>query len=490
MAMRGAEDGWACTRASYPDLPMNRIVPLILAVALFMEQMDSTVIATSLPAIAADLGVGPITLKLALTAYMVSLATFIPLSGWMADRFGAKRIFRLAILVFVAGSILCAVADSLVAFVVSRFLQGMGGAMMTPVARLVLVRSTSRSELVSAMALLTIPALVGPLAGPPLGGFITTYFSWHWIFLINVPVGILGYILSGIYLPEIRAAAPPPLDWTGFLLSAVAASGTMFGLSVISLPALPPVIGIVSTVIGLACGVLYVRHAKRHPTPLLDLKLFRDSAFRAASIGGTLFRISVGAVPFLMPLMLQVGFGLTPFQSGLVTFTGAIGAITTKVIAKRVLTVAGFRTTLIVASIFGAALTFVNGLFAPTTPFWFIAGVLLIAGFVRSFFFTSVNALSFADIPDADASKATSMSAVLQQISLAMGVAVAGAILEIETSLTGSPLELRDFQIAFMVISAITLLAAIPFLTMAKNAGASVSGHRMGAEEEETIAVK
>ncbi|MCJ8052998.1 DHA2 family efflux MFS transporter permease subunit [Shinella curvata] len=469
---------------------MNRIVPLILAVALFMEQMDSTVIATSLPAIAADLGVGPITLKLALTAYMVSLATFIPLSGWMADRFGAKRIFRLAILVFVAGSILCAVADSLIAFVVSRFLQGMGGAMMTPVARLVLVRSTSRSELVSAMALLTIPALVGPLAGPPLGGFITTYFSWHWIFLINVPVGIIGYILSGIYLPEIRAAAPPPLDWTGFFLSAVAASGTMFGLSVISLPALPPVIGIVATLIGLVCGVLYVRHARRHPTPLLDLKLFRDSAFRAAAIGGTLFRISIGAVPFLMPLMLQVGFGLTPFQSGLVTFTGAIGAITTKVIAKRVLTVAGFRTTLIAASIFGAALTFANGLFTPTTPFWFIAGVLLIAGFVRSFFFTSVNALSFADIPDADASKATAMSAVLQQMSLAMGVAVAGAILEIETALTGSPLELRDFQIAFMVISAITLLAALPFLTMAKNAGASVSGHRMGGEEEETIAVK
>lgn len=470
---------------------MNRIVPLILAVALFMEQMDSTVISTSLPAIAADLGVGPITLKLALTSYMVSLATFIPLSGWMADRFGAKRIFRLAILVFIAGSILCAVADSLLAFVVSRFLQGMGGAMMTPVARLVLVRSTSRSELVSAMALLTIPALVGPLAGPPLGGFITTYFSWHWIFLVNVPVGIVGYILSGIYLPEIRAAAPPPLDWKGFILSAIAASGTMFGLSVVSLPALPPAIGVVATLIGLACGALYIRHARRHPTPLLDLKLFRDSAFRAASIGGTLFRISVGAVPFLMPLMLQVGFGLTPFQSGLVTFTGAVGAITTKFIAKRVLTLAGFRTTLIAASLCGAALTFVNGLFTPATPFWFMGGVLLLTGFARSFFFTSVNALSFADIADADASKATSMSAVLQQISLAMGVAVAGAILEIETSLSGTSLQLHHFQTAFMVISGLTLLAALPFLAMAKNAGAMVSGHRMAArQEEETAAVK
>jgi EmrB/QacA subfamily drug resistance transporter len=470
---------------------MNRIIPLILAVALFMEQMDSTVIATSLPAIAADLGVGPITLKLALTSYMVSLAIFIPASGWMADRFGAKRIFRLAILVFIVGSVLCAVSGSLLAFVVSRFLQGMGGAMMTPVARLVLVRSTSRSELVSAMALLTIPALVGPLAGPPLGGFITTYFSWHWIFLINVPVGIVGYVLSGIYLPEIKAAAPPPLDGKGFILSAVAAAGTMFGLSVISLPALPPWIGAVSTVIGLISGWLYIRHARRHPAPILDLNLFRDSAFRAAAIGGTLFRISVGAVPFLMPLMLQVGFGLTPFQSGLVTFTGAIGAITTKFYAKRVLTFAGFRTTLIVASIAGALLTFVNGLFTPATPFLLIGFVLLLAGFARSFFFTSINALAFADIDDADASKATSMSAALQQISLAMGVAVAGTILEIETSLTGSPLGLGDFQIAFMIISVLTLAAVIPFISMAKNAGASVSGHRLAiTESETTTAVK
>ncbi len=466
---------------------MNRIVPMILAVALFMEQMDSTVIATSLPAIAHDLGVGPITLKLALTSYMVSLAIFIPLSGWMADRFGAKRIFRMAILVFVAGSILCAFSGSLIAFVVSRFLQGMGGAMMTPVARLVLVRSTQRSELVGAMALLTIPALVGPLAGPPLGGFITTYFSWHWIFLINVPIGIAGYFLSGAYLPEIKSAAPPPIDITGFFLSAIAASGTMFGLSVMSLPALPPVIGAVAVVVGLACGCLYVRHARRHPAPLLDLDLFKDSAFRAAAIGGTLFRISIGAIPFLMPLMLQVGFGLTPFQSGMITFVGAIGALTTKFFAKRVLVFAGFRTTLMIAALAGSALTFVNGLFTPATPYLVMAFMLLLAGFARSFFFTSVNALSFADIDDADASKATSMSAVLQQISLAMGVAVAGAILEIETTLTGSPLELRDFQIAFMIIAIFTLTAIIPFVTMAKNAGSAVSGHRLAAPESETI---
>lgn len=464
---------------------MNRIVPMILAVALFMEQMDSTVISTSLPAIARDIGVGPITLKLALTSYMVALAIFIPLSGWMADRFGAKKIFRAAILVFIAGSILCAISNSLLAFVLSRFLQGMGGAMMTPVARLVLVRGAPRSELVSAMALLTIPALVGPL-----GGFITTYFSWHWIFLINVPVGIAGYILSGIYLPEMERRNPPPVDILGFLLGGIAASGVVFGLSVISLPALPPIVGSGSVITGLIAALLYIVHARRHPHPVLDLKLFRDSAFRAASIGGTVFRISVGAVPFLMPLMLQVGFGLNPFQSGMITFIGAIGAITTKFYARRVLAFAGFRTTLIIAAIIAAVTTFANGFFTPATPYLVMITILLIAGFARSFFFTSVNALSFADIDDADASKATSMSAVLQQISLALGVAVAGAILEIETSLSGGPLQLDNFHTAFMIIAIANLLAAIPFLTMAKNAGASVSGHRLPVREIETTAGK
>ncbi|WP_309486518.1 DHA2 family efflux MFS transporter permease subunit [Sinorhizobium sp. 8-89] len=469
---------------------MNRVVPLILAVALFMEQMDSTVISTSLPAIAHDIGVGPITLKLALTSYMVALAIFIPLSGWMADRFGAKRIFRAAILVFIVGSVLCAISNSLIGFVLSRFLQGIGGAMMTPVARLVLVRSAPRSELVSAMALLTIPALVGPLAGPPLGGFITTYFSWHWIFLINVPVGIAGYVLSGLYLPEMERRNPPPVDILGFLLGGIAASGIVFGLSVISLPALPPAIGFASVSAGIAATFLYIVHARRHPAPVLDLKLFRDSAFRAATIGGTVFRISVGAVPFLMPLMLQIGFGLSPFQSGLITFIGAVGAITTKFLARRVLAFAGFRTTLIIAAIIATLMTFANGFFTPATPYLVMLFILLVAGFARSFFFTSVNALSFAEIEDEDASKATSMSAVLQQISLALGVAVAGAILEIETAVSGRPLGLEDFQIAFMIIAAANLLAAIPFLRMAKNAGASISGHRLQLREVETTAGK
>ncbi|MEK1892695.1 MAG: DHA2 family efflux MFS transporter permease subunit [Rhizobium sp.] len=474
---------------------MNRIVPLILAVALFMEQMDSTVISTALPAIANDLHVGPITLKLALTSYMVSLAVFIPISGWMADRFGAKRIFRLAICVFVIGSIFCAISSGLIEFVFARFLQGMGGAMMTPVGRLVLLRTTKRSELVSAMALLTIPALVGPLAGPPLGGFITTYFTWHWIFLINVPVGIIGVWLATIFLPEVEATAPPRLDFVGFLLTSFSAAGVVFGLSVVSLPALPPVIGITGTAIGLVCGFLYVRHAKRHPAPILNLNLFRNPTFRASTTGGTLFRICIGAMPFLTPLMLQLGFGLTPFQSGLITFAGAIGAITTKFMARRVFAAAGFRTTLLSAAGVTTIVTVATGFFTPQTPHLVIIAILLVGGFSRSFFFTGVNALAFADIDDAQASQATSMSSVMQQISLALGVAVAAAILETSIYFRGEALQVADFHIAFYVIAILTVVATIPFIRMDKSAGALVSGHQAkrlapAAIEAEQQAVK
>ncbi len=457
---------------------MNRIIPLILAVALFMEQMDSTVIATALPTIADDLGVSPITLKLALTSYMVALAMFIPISGWMSDKFGAKKVFRLAICVFIVGSILCAISDTLIQFVMSRFLQGMGGAMMTPVGRLVLLRTTKRSDLVSAMALLTIPALVGPLTGPPIGGFITTYFSWHWIFIINVPIGLAGLYLTGRYLPEIPPMETGRMDWIGFLLTSVAASGVVFGLSVIGLPALPPAVGISATLAGFIACVLYVRHAGRHPHPILNLKIFNDRAFRASTTGGTLFRIATGAIPFLMPLMLQLGFGLNPFQSGLITFSGAIGALTVKFMARRVFALTGFRTALMVAGMLGAAMTAVNGFFTPETPHIWIIGALLFAGFFRSLFFTGVNALGYSEISDELASQATSMASALQQVSLALGVAFAAFILEMSSFYSGSHLQLADFHLAFFIVAAISVFSIFPIFRLDRLTGADVSGHR------------
>lgn len=464
--------------AAATDPALNRTVPLILAVALFMENMDSTVISTSLPAIAADIGTSPVALKLALTAYLVSLAIFIPISAWMADRYGAKRVFRIAIGVFVVGSILCALAGSLLGFVVARFVQGMGGAMMTPVARLVLVRATARSRLVSAMAWLTIPALIGPVIGPPVGGFITTYFTWHWIFLINVPIGLAGIWLAGRFLPDIAPAGTPPLDAAGFLLVALAASGVVFGLSVVSLPALPPVFGVAAALIGVAAGAAYLRHAKRRASPVLDLRLFANPTFRAAVIGGAVFRIGAGAVPFLLPLMFQLGFGMTPFQSGMLTFASAVGALAMKFAAPFTLRVGGFRTVLIVAALSGSLFIAVNALFSAYTPAPVIIATLIAAGFLRSLFFTSANTLVFADIDDRDASQATAIAACSQQISIALGVAVAGGLLEAHGLATGQPIGVAAFRFAFLSVALITACSVVWFLRMAPEAGSVVSGHR------------
>jgi MFS family permease len=384
------------------------------------------------------------------------------------------------------GSIACAMSGSLIDFVLARFMQGLGGAMMTPVARLVLVRSTPKRELVSAMAWLTIPALVGPLVGPPVGGFITTFFTWHWIFLINVPIGIIGIWCATRFLPAIEPLEPRPIDVAGFLLSAIAASGVVFGLSVVSLPALPPIIGIVTLAIGVVSGVVYVRHARRAKNPILDPRVFRSGTFRAGIIGGTIFRIGNGAVPFLLPLMFQLGFGLTPFQSGMLTFASAFGAIMMKFLAPTTLRLGGFRNVLICAALAGGFFIGINGWFTVNTPTAVIIAVLTGSGFLRSLFFTSTNALVFADIDEKDASQATAISAVAQQISVALGVAVAGVILEGFIYVTGQQLGQPAFSTAFLIVSAITALAAIPFIGLSPEAGSSVSGYRI-RDTSETV---
>ena len=457
---------------------MNRMLPMILAVALFMENMDSTVIATALPVIAADLGTSPVALKLALTAYLVSLAIFIPVSAFMADRFGARRVFRMAIAVFMLGSLACAIAGSLGAFVAARFLQGMGGAMMTPIARLILVRATRKEDLVNAMAWLTIPALFGPFAGPPLGGFITTWFSWHWIFLINIPIGLAGIVLAGRYLPETDRHDAGRIDWKGFLLAGVAASGVVFGLSVISLPALPPVVGMAALAAGILSGVLYVRHARRSPAPLLDLTLFREPAFRATITGLLLFRIGSGATPFLLPLLFQLSFGMSAFQSGMVTFAGAGGALVMKFAAAPILRALGFRTTIVLAILASAAIIAASALFTQGTPWLVLVSVLLAGGLARSLFFTSASALTFSGLKPEQAAQATAISSVNQQVAIALGVALAGLVLEATGSITGNGFDSTAFAAAFILVGLVAASAVLPFLRLPGETGADMSGHR------------
>ena len=379
----------------------DRIVPLIVAVALFMENMDSTVIATSLPAIAVDIGTSPLTLKLAVTSYLLSLAVFIPMSGWTADRFGTRTVFRAAIVVFVLGSIGCALSDSIAQFVIARIVQGMGGAMMTPVGRLVLVRSVDRRELVNAMAWVSIPAMIGPLLGPPLGGFITTYASWHWIFLINVPMGLIGVVLVSRYIENLKSETRERFDFAGMALAGVAVAGLTFGLSVAGLDLLPWPVVAAMILTGAAALAVYLRYARRAPAPVLDFKLLALPTFRASVTGGFLFRIGVGAMPFLLPLLLQVGFKLSPFQSGLITFTSTMGALIVKAAAASVLKRFGFKTVLISNALLGGAFIAACASFSVTTPFAAMIAVLLVGGFFRSLQFTSVNALAYAEVPQA-----------------------------------------------------------------------------------------
>jgi EmrB/QacA subfamily drug resistance transporter len=456
----------------------TRVITLVVAAALFMENLDGTVIATSLPAIAQDLSVDPIILKLAFTSYLVALAVFIPVSGWCADRFGALTVFRASIGVFIAASIGCAMAGDLPTLVAARFGQGVGGAMMVPVGRLIILRVVAKSEMLRAMAWLTVPALVAPVIGPPLGGFITTYFDWRWIFFINIPIGLLGIVLSSLYFENIREPERPPLDVAGFVLLGVGLAALMLGLATGGRHLLPIELSVACAVIGTLAIIAYFRHARRTPHPLVRLDLLRIPTFRASVLGGSLFRIGVGAIPFLLPLMLQIGFGLNPLQSGLLTFVSAAGALFMKALAARILRTFGFRAVLTVNAFIAAAFIAASGLFTPGTPHWIIMMVLLVGGCFRSLQFTSLNAIAYADVSSRDMSHATSLTSVAQQLALSIGVALGAAVLEaVSGARGGTELAAGDFWPAFLVVGAISSLSGFIFARLEPSAGAEMSGH-------------
>jgi len=454
------------------------VTPLIVACALFMENLDSTIVSTSLPAIAADLHQDPIALKLSMTSYLLAQAVFIPASGWAADRFGARTVFRAAIFVFTLGSILCGLSSTLSQFVAARIVQGCGGAMMAPVGRLALMRSVERSELVRALAWLTIPALVGPMLGPPVGGFISTYLHWRWNFWINVPIGVAGMILVSRYIGEFREAEPPVFDTRGFILSGLGLSSVIFGLTVLGrgFVPLPWTLGLIG--FGLVCLTLYFGHARAAENPILDLSLFKIPTYRASVIGGSLFRIGVGATPFLLPLLLQLGFGMTPFQSGLTTFVSTAGALIMKATAASALQRFGFRTVLLVNGLVSSLSLAAVGLFGLQTPHALIMAVLFAGGFFRSLQFTAVNALAYAEIPAARLSKATSFYAVAQQLALSAGVTVAAGALEVTRELSGGALGADQFPPAFFAVALVSAVSLLSFLPLADDAGAHLSGRK------------
>ena len=457
----------------------ERLIPLIVATALFMENMDSTVIATSLPAIAVDIDANPLTLKLAITSYLLSLAVFIPASGWTADRFGARMVFSLAVAVFMVGSIGCAMSSSVTDFVIARIVQGMGGAMMTPVGRLVLLRSIDKSALVNAMAWVTVPALVGPVIGPPLGGFITTYFSWHWIFLINIPIGLLGIFMAMRYIDPIRSDDPERFDLYGLVLAGIGLAGIAFGLSVAGLNLLPWTVVAALVAIGAISMTLYVIHARRTASPVLDFALLRLPTMRASIIGGFMFRLGIGALPFLLPLLMQVGFGLSPFQSGLVTFASAVGAMGMKTLAARIIRTFGFRNMMTINAVVSSVFLAACALFTATTPLLLIMIILVVGGFFRSLQFTAINTVAYAEVEPPQMSRATTLVSVNQQLAVSAGVAI-GAFCVESTMLVRHVQELDAtvFAPAFLVVAFISALSAYFFWQMPDDAGHEISGRK------------
>ncbi len=466
---------------------VRRYVPWLVAVALFMENLDATIVNTAAPAMAAGLQVEPLSLKGVLTSYTLALAVFIPISGWMADRFGTRRVFELAIGLFMAGSLLCGLSVNVPMLVLSRLLQGMGGAMMTPVGRLVLVRTFPREEMITAMNYVVIPALIGPLIGPFAGGLIVHWLDWRAIFFINLPLGALGIWLARQHMPDFRETHPPKLDLGGALLFGCGVVLLSYVLEVLGDHSLPA-----ATVIQLfaAAGILlglYGWHAARVPAPVLALVLFRVRTFRIAVLGGFVTRLGVGGMPFLLPLLYQVGLGFPAWQAGLLMMPQAVGAIGMKLASKPLLARFGHRSVLRTNTLAMGLLIGSFALVGPGTPLWTIVLLSLTQGFVSSIQFTSMNSLVYADVSDAGASKASSLASTGQQLALSFGVAFGTLMAQVflrDVPQEDTPAFIGALHRAFLVMGAMTMISSVSFYGLRPGDGANVSRHGVTPPEQ------
>ena len=464
----------AATSAS--PQPVPRIAYIAVATALFMEFIDSSALSTALPTLAKAFDVDPLHLKLALTSYILALAVFIPISGWMAERFQPRRVFLAAMAVFLLGSALGGLSQNLEQLIGARLVQGIGGAMMTPVARLIVVGSTSRAELIRAMGWFTTPALLGPLVGPPLAGFVLSVADWPWIFFINIPIGLLGMAAVVKFVPRISLPHPGRFDWRGFALAATAITGVVVVAETAGLPLMPLPVQVGLVVLAISCVWIYLRRPPGDIRPILDLTLLRFPTFRASLLGGTLVRLGVGATPFLMPLLLQVGLGWTPLQAGSVTLAGGLGVFLARPFSGPMLRRWGFRTMLLAFVAITATLTAAPGFFRAETPVPLIMALLLAAGFSRSLQFIATNTIAFADVPQDSIARASTLSAVCQQIGLALGVSFGGLMLHVARG-SGETLTPESFTWPFIAVGATTLLSGIIYWRLDRNAGSEISGN-------------
>jgi EmrB/QacA subfamily drug resistance transporter len=453
------------------------IIPFTVAIGFMMEQLDGTIITTALPRMAKDFHTSPVTLNVGITAYLLSVALFIPLSGWIADRFGMRRTYICALAMFTAGSMLCGLATNIAGFAAMRVLQGMGGAMMTPVGRLILLRSFEKSELVTAMTFMTVPVVIGPMLGPALGGFFTQYLSWHWIFYANVPIGLGGILLSWAKVDEFRQGCVASFDWGGFCVCGAALVTIQCGLQALGLPSAWFITGLVLILAGSAILSLFIRRRQIHPYPPLDLSLFGIRSFRIGVIFGGINRIGLNSIGFLLPLLLQVGFGFSPTHSGLLTLTSSLGTVIIRPLAGLLLRRYGFGRLLAMNSAVAATLILPLTLLLPQTPSALIIGLVVGLGIARGLQFTTLNTLIFSDIPAARLSRSTSLSGMAQQLSMGFGVSFSAAMLQVIAGpgALPSPDVFRD---VLFCVALITLAAGPAFLLLRAEDGADVSGFR------------
>ncbi|HEX4449457.1 MAG TPA: DHA2 family efflux MFS transporter permease subunit [Kofleriaceae bacterium] len=460
----------------------KRLLPWLVAVAFFMEMLDSTVLNTAMPSIAASLGVATLSMKSVLTSYTLALAVFIPVSGWVADRFGTRRVFASAIGIFTLGSLLCGLSSSMHVLVACRVLQGCGGALMVPVGRLTLVRTFPKAELVRAMSFVAIPSLIGPLLGPLVGGLIVGLLHWRVIFFVNLPMGIVGLYLVYRHLPDYRAARSTPLDWVGLVLfgSGIALLSyvlEIFGEHELSTPAI-----VILLAIAVALIAAYVRHALHAPHPLLKIQLLRIRTLRVAVTGSFVSRLGVGGMPFLLPLLYQVGIGYSPIESGLLLMPQSVAAMILKTVITKILGRLGYRGILLSNTLILGAMMGVFATVVPATPIWLIVAQAFVFGFASSTQFTSMNTLVYADVAAEDTSMASTIASTLQQMSMSFGVATAAIVtaLFVPDRDSSTPAEMiHGIHLSLLVLGAVTVMSALIFAGLRASDGQAVSQHKL-----------
>ncbi|WP_433555830.1 MFS transporter [Pseudonocardia xinjiangensis] len=455
---------------------LNRGLALLIAGAFFMEILDGTIIAPAAPHIAADFGVGPVDINIAITAYVLTLAVLIPISGWLADRFGARRVFTVALVLFTLASAGCAAAPTLPVLTATRVLQGVGGAMMVPVGRLVVLRTTAKPDLVRAIAYLTWPALAAPVIAPVLGGVLSEYASWRWIFLINIPLGLAALLLTRRLVPDLRAEDAGPLDRRGFVLTALGVGALVVGME--SLGAGETrwvVVGVGLTVAAVLLGAA-VRHLLRAPRPLVDLRILRVATYRVTAVNGSIFRAVITAVPFLLPLFFQLGFGWSAAQAGFAVIALFLGNVGIKPLTTPLMRRFGIRTVLLGAVAASAACLVAIAFLQPTTPLPLLIAVLAVSGIFRSIGFTAYNSVAFADVDAGRMTHANTLLSTLQELGAGLGVAVGALLVRFGEAVGVIHGVAGPFRVAFVLLAVVLLVPAVEGLRLARSAGDVVTG--------------